>query len=53
MDMNIFWQQLGLRKNLNNSDIQYALAVFAYEYIERDSKEIKQVVRRDDRKNKE
>lgn len=34
MDLNIFWQQLGLRKNLNNADIQYALAVVAVEYVE-------------------
>jgi hypothetical protein len=33
MDMNIFWQQLGLRDNLTANKVQLALAIFACEYV--------------------
>lgn len=34
MNTETYWSQLGLRKKLDNQDIQYALAVFACIYSE-------------------
>lgn len=41
MNPYLFWCQLGVRKQLTNRDISYALAVFACEYVEWDSKQVK------------
>lgn len=32
MDPNVYWQRLGVRKNLNAAKVQKALAVFADNY---------------------
>lgn len=40
MDSEEFWLKLGIRKP-NMEATTYSLAIFAYEYVEHDSKEIK------------